>query len=205
MKWVSLCVAWLAFATGCATIIEGSKQSLSVNSSVTGAEVVMNGEVIGVTPLTRKIEKDSNDATIIVRKEGYVEQSFSLNSKVTVAFWGNILCGGTFGSTTDAATGAMYEFAPSNLFADLKPVAMTPEQEQNWIAEQRLRAFVLLNHEPLVRELSVGEGQYVDALMTMLSVTDGERPVAVDHLQQVWLQSGTLVEFAERVLEARAA
>ena len=187
--------------TGCATIVHGSEQTLSIDSSVRGAEVVLDGEVIGLTPLSRRMDRRSYDGVVVVRKEGYIQQTLNLKSELNLAFWGNVISFGAsfFGSTTDAVTGAMYEYAPSNLYADLQPITQTPTEHQRWAKATRLRAFVLLNHDALIRELAEGQGVYVDTLMRLLAVPAEGRDEALSDLRRRWATASTLVEFAEQV------
>lgn len=42
---------------GCATIISGSTQLLTVNANVQGAEVYLNNQLLGTTPLSVNIKR----------------------------------------------------------------------------------------------------------------------------------------------------
>ncbi|MCC7393161.1 PEGA domain-containing protein [Candidatus Sumerlaeota bacterium] len=59
----------LLFSTSC-SLVSGRSQRLSVASTPDGAEVIINGELVGVTPLQTKINR-RDEANIMIRKEGY--------------------------------------------------------------------------------------------------------------------------------------
>ena len=74
-------------ALGCASIIEGRTQSVTFNSEPAGAQIVINGVPMGVTPATITIKKsDYDNANVQFKKEGYHDQQASLHTKVTGCF-----------------------------------------------------------------------------------------------------------------------
>jgi len=105
---------------GCATIVKGKSQTVSIDSNVKGAEIVIDGTVVGSTPYTGSITRGSS-TSLTVRKPGYRSKTIVLNSDVEPIFWGNVISGGFLGSSTDAGTGAMYKYSPSNIEVDLQP------------------------------------------------------------------------------------
>lgn len=106
--------------TSCATIVDGTTQVVSFNSNPSGAEIVLNGVPIGVTPFTSQIERGENKV-VLVKKEGYDDQQVMLSTKLNGWFWGNFLFGGLLGSTTDYASGASIEYAPNTYYVTLIP------------------------------------------------------------------------------------
>jgi hypothetical protein len=120
MKQIVLALGFVLFASGCATIIKGTTQTVSINSNVEGAQVIVNGESVGQTPFTGQIKRKSG-TTVTVRKQGYQTKTVTLTTEIEAIFWGNIISGGAIGSTTDLTTGAMYYYAPSTLEVDLVP------------------------------------------------------------------------------------
>lgn len=105
--------------TGCSTIINGKTQTVSINSNVRDADVVVNGATVGRTPYSGPIAR--GDKTIVtVSKDGYLSKSITLSTEFEPVFWGNIIIGGFFGSTTDAASGSMYKYSPNTLQIDLE-------------------------------------------------------------------------------------
>ena len=52
-------------ALGCATLFVGDKQSLTFDSEPAGAQIIMNGRPMGVTPATITIKKSDYQNAII--------------------------------------------------------------------------------------------------------------------------------------------
>jgi hypothetical protein len=105
----------LIFFSGCATILGGKKNQLVVEEgSPPTAEVWLDGQKIGDTPLNVKLDKFliQDGSLVEIKKDGYVTQTVTLNRKVhpwyTLA---DILTGGIwFG--IDLGTGNLYR--PTN-------------------------------------------------------------------------------------------
>ena len=120
MKLLAPLLAVLVLAVaGCSTIINGKNQIVSINSNVRDANITVNGLALGKTPFTGEMIR--GDKTIVtVSKEGYISKTVTLNTEFEPIFWGNIIVGGFFGSTTDAVTGSMYKYSPNTLQIDLE-------------------------------------------------------------------------------------
>jgi len=122
---VSILAMTLAAAVavaGCSTIVSGQEQALQINSNVSGADVLLNGVLIGKTPFSGQVKKSAT-AAVTVRKDGFKERTVQLATEVEGSFWGNIIIGGLPGSSTDYGTGAMYKYAPNVIQVDLEPAA----------------------------------------------------------------------------------
>lgn len=111
----------ITFLTSCASILRGTKQTVTITSQPTGAEVLVDGISRGVTPLTIKLKKNSYD-TIMVKKKGYntqtrpLEKSYDSIALLNI-FWDS--------STTDMISGAAYEYEPSNYHFKLEKESNT--------------------------------------------------------------------------------
>ncbi len=122
---VSILAMTLAAAVavaGCSTIVSGQEQALQINSNVSGADVLLDGVLIGKTPFSGQVKKSAT-ASVTVRKDGFKERTVQLATEVEGSFWGNIIIGGLPGSSTDYGTGAMYKYAPNVIQVDLEPAA----------------------------------------------------------------------------------
>jgi len=106
-------------ASSCASIFKGSQQDITIDSNVKGADISINGKLIGRTPFSGKIKRES-EARLQVSKEGYESKVIVLDTGIEPIWFGNIISGGVFGSTTDYGTGAMYQYTPGNIVVDLK-------------------------------------------------------------------------------------
>jgi hypothetical protein len=119
---VLLGLSVVALLSGCSSIINGRVQTVTINSNVKDAEILVNGAVVGRTPFTGLLKRGSG-TTVTVQKEGYESKTATLVTSVEPWFWGNIVLGGLLGSTTDAANGNMYKYSPATIEIDLEPVA----------------------------------------------------------------------------------
>jgi len=107
---------------GCATIIQGTSQSISVNSNPSGAKIIVMGMERGTTPAVIKV--DRSDSNIIVRivKDGYEPVEVMLTRSVSGWIFGNIVFGGLLGLVVDFATGGAYNVSPEFIQANLQSI-----------------------------------------------------------------------------------
>ncbi len=111
--------------TSCAGIFKGTSQSVTFNTSPEGAEVIIDGQSRGVTPLTVKLKKNKYD-TVMLKKAGYKTTTLNLEKSydgvaLLNVFWDS--------STTDLITGAAYEYEPNSFFSNLSKE--DPKSAQN--------------------------------------------------------------------------
>jgi hypothetical protein len=173
--------------SGCATIIDGSSQPVTLNSSPSGARIYVNGMELGTTPLTMAVKR-SKTTMLLAKKNGYEDQSLLLQTKVNTYFWGNILCCFWFyGSTTDYASDAMIEYSPNMYHITLNPIpllqsnegglavergARTRIEQVGMRTERQVRNFILRYHAYLTADMSRGQGEYLSSLYTMLQLPE---------------------------------
>lgn len=119
MRYILLTFVLTLATSGCATLLDGTTQNVTFNSQPNGVKIVLNGTPLGVTPLTTQIER-SDEIVILAQKDGYQDQKIALQTKVNTYFWGNIITGGFFGSTTDSLSGAMVEYSPNHVLRDVR-------------------------------------------------------------------------------------
>jgi hypothetical protein len=123
--------------SGCATIIKGSSQSITITSSpVSGANCLLTskeGSWPVVTPGVVKVDKTKEDILVRCTKDGYQEALATIPSDFQGWTLGNILLGGIIGVGVDAATGAMNEYphafnVPMNpaQHSSIQPLPNTP-------------------------------------------------------------------------------
>lgn len=115
----------LALATtGCASIIDGTSQTISIDSNPPHAscQLINNGRVVGnvQTPGRIVVEKTKYDINITCEKEGYQAATATLTSEIEDSTWGNIILGGGIGWAIDSASGA------DNSYADQLTVTLVP-------------------------------------------------------------------------------
>ena len=190
-------------ALGCATIVVGDKQSLTFDSEPAGAQIIMSGTAMGVTPATITIKKsDYQNATVVFKKEGYTDQYATLHTKTTGWYWGNIICCGLLGSTTDSSTGAMLEYEPAKFFVTMPPVKASLSEMSRWDYQSRVRIYILHSHQHLVSDLAKGSGEHLSSLYVLLGLTEVRQEGAVRELRTLATISENAPAFAEAVLNA---
>jgi hypothetical protein len=122
--------AVLILLQGCALIVEGTDQTISLESNPSGAtcRFYREGMVIAnvVTPGGVVVEKTKHDLTVECQKDGYQTAKANLDSEVEDWAWGNILLGGVIGWGIDSASGADNHY-PEYLNVTLVPAVDAPE------------------------------------------------------------------------------
>lgn len=113
-------IALISLSTGCASLTKGSTQTVPISSDPTGANVTVDGNFIGTTPVTFEMKR-KNDHLVTIQKQNYSTQAIPLVKSIGGAVWGNILAGGLIGWGVDAATGAQYNLDPKTIFVRLEP------------------------------------------------------------------------------------
>lgn len=104
--------------SGCASIMTDNLQPVTINSSPEGAKIKIDGQFAGKTPVVIQVDRKS-ETELAIEMEGYETHKQKLNTEINGWFWGNIIIGGLLGSTTDASTGDMYEYAPNTYTFEL--------------------------------------------------------------------------------------
>jgi hypothetical protein len=116
----SLAIAAFILSTGaCASIMHGNKQGISVNSTPTGASVVVDGQPMGTTPAVLQLARKSTHV-IQLNLDGYQPYEIALTRGTSGWVWGNIVFGGLIGLGVDAATGSLYKLSPETITADMQ-------------------------------------------------------------------------------------
>ncbi|MGH6872715.1 MAG: hypothetical protein ACREHE_14530 [Rhizomicrobium sp.] len=119
MKLSSLAALALAGValSGCATVIQGTTQSVSVNTaSVEGAQCTLTsseGTWYVTTPGSVTVHKTKNDLDAVCKKDGYQDATATIPSKFGATTLGNVILGGGVGIIVDAASGANYSYPQS--------------------------------------------------------------------------------------------
>lgn len=197
--------AWLL--AGCATIVGGTTQQVSFQSSPEGVLVTLvretrinsfppeNGKtaqydvkeetrILGRTPLTLQLDRVDDDQSVVFSREGYKPLTMNLTTRLTGLFWGNIVFGGLLGSTTDSLSGAAYEYTQNQFFVTLNPDVATPI-EHAMARPQRDKAlvFIVLRYQSLMANISEGAGEDWSALMGLLHIGHGDESDARKKIQ----------------------
>ena len=110
MKKLIVCAGSHFALSGCASVMTAEEQSIRVTTNTnTPVEVTVDDKTV-VTPGMVVVLRDGKDKVVHV-KEGNCNSTTPIDKTVAPAFFGNIVIGGLLGSTTDASTGKMWNYA----------------------------------------------------------------------------------------------
>lgn len=107
----------ITLLASCATVFSGTTQLLTFDSSPQGADVYVDNMLLGTTPFEFEAKKNKY-RSFRIEKDGYktiqrvITKSFDPVTLLSV-FWDY--------STTDAISGAMYEYDQGSFYVELQP------------------------------------------------------------------------------------
>jgi hypothetical protein len=104
---------------GCATIMHGTTQQVSIASNPSGGSVTINGINLGNTPLIADLKRKDNHLVKIELKN-YSPYEMNITHNVSGWVWGNVLFGGLIGLVVDAVSGGIYKLTPEQVQAELR-------------------------------------------------------------------------------------
>lgn len=109
------CGVTLMMASGCASIVNGTQQSVSVRTgNVRGASCELSNNkgtwYISNTPGSVVVHRSFQDLDITCEKKGYHSAEKKIGSSTKAMAFGNVLFGGVIGAGVDVANGAAYDY-----------------------------------------------------------------------------------------------
>ena len=118
IKILSILVACL-YLTTCATLFKGTSEEVNFGSNPVGAEVWIDGKMMGKTPINFKLIT-KRTYVIEFKYEGQTK-AVNLNNKIGVGWIVLDVLAGLIPVIIDAATGAWYSFDQKNINVDFNP------------------------------------------------------------------------------------
>jgi hypothetical protein len=116
--------------SGCATIMGGSENQITIVSYPSPATVIITDEdrveaFKGETPVTVTLKPGSGyfqgkDYTVLVTKSGFRRYTIFIRSQLNEWYLGNLFSVGLIGLLVDPLTGAMWKLSPDNIFVTLE-------------------------------------------------------------------------------------
>jgi hypothetical protein len=210
---VQLSILVLAMvASGCATILDGSSQAVTFDSSPNGARIFVNGVEVGTTPLSMQMRRSKN-TMILAKKDGYEDQQLALQTTTNGNFWRNIMTGGIVGSTVDYFSDAMIEYSPNRYYISLNRIPLLQSHEGGFAVERKastrieqggirterqIRNFILRYHAYLTADISRGQGEYLSSLYAMLQLPESAE--TLKRFRGLSARNQETISFAEAVL-----
>ncbi len=122
-----------------------------MSSSPTGAEVTVNGQAKGATPVVLDLKRKDNHI-VRVTMVGYEPFEVALSRSTSGWVWGNLVFGGIPGLAVDAITGGLYKLTPEQIAAELTRTDLVAE-----LADDRLVILVTLRPDAAWERVGVIE------------------------------------------------
>lgn len=129
-SWRMAAAAGMAVAlSGCATVIKGSTQTVSVSSPpVRGARCVLfnsEGNWDLLTPGAVTVTRSRDDMSVVCTKRGFKDSTKLVSSHFNFVTMGNLVAGGTAGFIIDATDGADDSY-PEEIEVPMEPAPRAP-------------------------------------------------------------------------------
>ena|SRR5579863_882862 len=128
------------FASGCATLFQGTNEEIMVASDPPGALVSINDGHQGTTPFSMRVNRD-DDLQIHVSKAGYASSDISDTSHIE---WGylvsDIFFTGLIGLGVDGIDGAMFYHNQAMVTAHLDPIVASAAQPDTALPQPNPKA-----------------------------------------------------------------
>jgi hypothetical protein len=137
---------------------------------------------------------------IVVKMDGFEDQTIHIRDQFNYWFWGNIICCGLLGSTTDLADGATVKLDPATYHFNLNPKKASLEERQYLAKTRWMRNLMLVGYPHIQQDLAKGQGEYLSSVLSMLAVAENNRDQAIGRLRQLSEESQAAPDFAEKVL-----
>lgn len=147
MKRLSAILA-LSLATACSTMVNGTHQTIPVNSTPSGANVRVDcglkpeaAAMKIVTPATVELRRKTQPCLLTLSKEGYEDASIMFARKVSGWVWGNLVFGGLIGWAIDGISGGLFYKVPETVQVELKETRETaPARRRSCVTTQQVPA-----------------------------------------------------------------
>lgn len=132
----------ICLLSGCATIVSGTDQQLSVDTpDVVGARCSLTDTKSGTwtieeTPGTATVVKGNGPMKISCKKAGYKTGAIVLQETVAAPVLGNVILGGGVGILVDAASGAAQNY-PESATVWMEPASWSSSKAKDeWMAKK---------------------------------------------------------------------
>ncbi len=194
---ILMCAAMLG---ACASIMHGTSQEMTFQSSPEGVTVTVGGRVLGKTPITSRLDKKSGQS-VIFSKDGYKPVTMALTTALDSWFWGNIVIGSFIGSTIDGINGAVDEYSPSQYFVTLTPEGATNIESFTLKSpREKAKEFVVAHYANLIANLSASGGEDFSALLGLLHIEKDRQADALRKIQALSQVYSDAPAFADSVI-----
>lgn len=118
-KTLSLVLICLFLCPSCATLFKGNSSKLDLSSDPQGADVYVNGNPMGKTPVKIKLESKGT-YSLEFRKDGFATKTFNIQNHIGAGWVILDILTGLLPVIVDAATGSWYILDQKNINAVLE-------------------------------------------------------------------------------------
>ena len=172
----SVCV----LSSGCATMVNGSRQNLTITSDPPGADILVADELVGKTPFTGEIRR--RNGLDVQLRSGDVTYAVEIKPKVSKWIFGDVvfLSSSVYAGAVDFAGGAWN-------YADGAYHVRFPGADASMT-----QRYVYATWDGLSKESAQGGGPAIDALSSM----SGRTPAEISTIIQKHLDDAVNGKFA---------
>lgn len=110
--------------TSCATLMQGTYQSVGIASHPSNANIWVDRNFVGVTPLIVDMSRKDNHI-VRIELDGFHSYEAVFTRKLSGWVFGNIVFGGVIGLAIDAISGGIYMLTPDQIQAELQSNSIT--------------------------------------------------------------------------------
>jgi hypothetical protein len=166
-----LCIAFIL--NGCATMLAPNADTITIKTIPAGAQVYDGANLLGKTPLTHSFKRETfEQKTLTIRLAGYKSQDLMLQRVLEKkSLWNFAYFITTCGATSwgiDALNGNMIMYSPDSYLIDMRKNG-AGSQNKDQASWDRIR-FAVLNRDNLMKDVAIGNGEYLRAYFETLPV-----------------------------------
>lgn len=189
---------------GCATLFGGgSHQKLTFDSAPEGAAVFMNGQQLGITPLTADVQREKG-VVLTFKKDGYNTVSVVADTNLNPWFWGDVVATSLLSTTVDFVTGSTVKYSQDRYFVTLTAVGTGPDAAAR---REQVSQYIVTNYAAIGAELSAplsskSQGPHIVALADMVALPGegSDRLPTLRVLHDLYTDSHSAPDFTNAVL-----
>ncbi|EPZ0832583.1 PEGA domain-containing protein [Vibrio cholerae] len=131
MKNAMIMLALTLVLNGCATVF-GNSADITIHSDPVGAEVWLDGKVVGHTPVTVEVPGDSSPY-LVVKAPGYQPKTIALKAGRNGTTYANVLWGPFYGiaNSVDTLSGNVASIEDAKFNVTLEPTSNDEELKKD--------------------------------------------------------------------------
>jgi len=167
-------VSALIQLNGCATIFTGTTDTLTLDASVPGVRLTIDGQYKGELPLTLTMSRNflhGGQFKAKFEREGHETQEFLLKREFNYVAILDVTSIPTSGGV-DLLTGSLMKFSPTEYHIQMLQTGKSAKSA-DFERSKSLYRYALTNYRNVQRDISRGGGEYLASFASALSGTRG--------------------------------